>query len=1075
MKEKFILFLFVLVAGTAVAQVPVINGIEPTTIYPGGKVVITGSGFLPDTPSQLIVWFDNVRGSVVAYSDFSIEVIVPNSARHGNIEVENLKSHLSAKSEAKFSPTYSGESLTAANAATKFSLLPTSVTTHTSEILDVCTCDFNFDGLADLAGSVPDNLGNVVKLAQNTSAAPGAITFKASNLTMNFPTTNLACGDLNGDGKPDLVGTRGGANSNEILIKTNTTPTAGADIAFGGALLQIAVDVGDRAYRIVIHDVDKDGKPDLVVTNANNSPLNPPVNNIYIFRNTTNVSGNISFASPLKIPVSGAVSTYGLEVQDLNNDRKPEIIVNQFNSTDIFILKNTSAVGQVSFDPAVRIPVASSLFNHLVTADFNKDGKYDIVVTNGSNSNLAHVLINTSTTSFSFTTLGPFTTGDGAWGVDAADLDGDGDVDAVIGNQDFNLSTVDTQITLLINDGNFANVGFTPVILNKGKKSRNVEIADFDKDGKLDIAFTSSQGGNSIEVLRNINCFVPKILNETPVTICNGQTIKLEAIPNAGATFQWKKDGADLAGQTGTTLDITTVGNYTLVANSETGACVKETAGLNVTANTSSVTTNPVITGATAGVITVCPNTTLQLATSSAEPTYSWTGPNGFTSSLQNPSIANISNAQAGIYTLQLINGVCKSNEATVRVDIASLESFTVVSTIPSNILCGGGSLTLATASQSGNQYQWIKDDVDLASQTAASLLVNAEGNYKVRVTNALSCSVVTDAVQVKVFEVPSAIFSLPATGCVGQVITFTNQSTGDSRGQLVYAWNFGNTQTSTENSPTQIYTAAQSFSVSLTVSYSGLSTCSDVETKPIVISTPAAIEITSSADGFCPGEPVTLTLPSGFTDIVWSTNQTTPSIEVATAGTISVTALDANKCSSEASTVVAAKPVPTLTITTDPSPPTVASGLPVKLQVAGADSYAWLPIENLDDPTIAGPTATPIVTTTYTVTGTLTDGCSAEASITVEVAGELKITNVFSPNGDGINDLWVIPGINTYAECTLSLFDTAGRKILEKRGYQNDWDGTYNGKPVPKGTYYYVIGGCPDKTPINGHVLVVY
>jgi gliding motility-associated-like protein len=146
-----------------------------------------------------------------------------------------------------------------------------------------------------------------------------------------------------------------------------------------------------------------------------------------------------------------------------------------------------------------------------------------------------------------------------------------------------------------------------------------------------------------------------------------------------------------------------------------------------------------------------------------------------------------------------------------------------------------------------------------------------------------------------------------------------------------------------------------------------------------------------------------------------------------------------------------------------------------VKLQVTGADSYEWLPIETLDDATIATPTATPVVTTTYTVKGRITDGCSAEASVTVEVAGELRVTNVFSPNGDGINDLWVIPGINTYSECTLSLFDTAGRKILEKRGYQNDWDGTYNGKPVPKGTYYYVIGGCPDKTPINGHVLVVY
>ena len=80
-----------------------------------------------------------------------------------------------------------------------------------------------------------------------------------------------------------------------------------------------------------------------------------------------------------------------------------------------------------------------------------------------------------------------------------------------------------------------------------------------------------------------------------------------------------------------------------------------------------------------------------------------------------------------------------------------------------------------------------------------------------------------------------------------------------------------------------------------------------------------------------------------------------------------------------------------------------------------------------------------------------------------------------FSPNGDGINDLWVIPGIVVYSECTVSIFDPLGRRIFEKKGYQNDWDGTFDGKQVPQGTYYYVIAGCPDKEPLNGHILVAY
>src|SRR5262249_34594057 len=161
------------------------------------------------------------------------------------------------------------------------------------------------------------------------------------------------------------------------------------------------------------------------------------------------------------------------------------------------------------------------------------DNKLDIAVTNSTVNNKVHVLLNQSTNTISFGTPMDFDTGDGPWGLDAADLDGDQDIDLLIGNIDFGPATPNTALTALINDGNFANVGFSATTFNVGKKTRNLKVGDFDGDAKPDVAFTTVSG-NSLDVLRNQNCYVPQILNSPPVTICNGQTIELTGLSNPG-------------------------------------------------------------------------------------------------------------------------------------------------------------------------------------------------------------------------------------------------------------------------------------------------------------------------------------------------------------------------------------------------------------------------------------------------------------------------------------------------------------------------------------------------------------
>jgi len=67
-------------------------------------------------------------------------------------------------------------------------------------------------------------------------------------------------------------------------------------------------------------------------------------------------------------------------------------------------------------------------------------------------------------------------------------------------------------------------------------------------------------------------------------------------------------------------------------------------------------------------------------------------------------------------------------------------------------------------------------------------------------------------------------------------------------------------------------------------------------------------------------------------------------------------------------------------------------------------------------------------------------------------------IPNAFSPNGDNINDRWMIEALNKYPGCRVTVFDRYGQLLFYSEGYEYPWDGSFNGKPVPIGTYYYII-----------------
>jgi gliding motility-associated-like protein len=91
-----------------------------------------------------------------------------------------------------------------------------------------------------------------------------------------------------------------------------------------------------------------------------------------------------------------------------------------------------------------------------------------------------------------------------------------------------------------------------------------------------------------------------------------------------------------------------------------------------------------------------------------------------------------------------------------------------------------------------------------------------------------------------------------------------------------------------------------------------------------------------------------------------------------------------------------------------------------------------------------------------------------------VRVFKKITIPNAFSPNNDGINDLWDIKALDTYPQSTIMVFDRYGKQVFQSIGYAKPWDGAYNGKALPEGTYYYIIDLKDGQPKLSGWVLII-
>jgi len=1008
------------------SQTPVITGLDKSFAPVNDTVTINGSGFGTDA-TAIQVDFGAAAANIVAVSNTSIQVLVPGGSTFSSVTVTNLSSGDIGYSSELFLISFGGTSFDPSL------LAGPSTFTARAGIYDICTCDFDGDGKNDIASS--HESATQIDVFRNTSTL-AAVSFAKTSINVGANTQNIACRDIDGDGKPDLVASRAGANS--IYVFRNQS-TAGS-ISFG-SIIELNT-IGARPRKVVIRDLNLDGKPELIASNQASV-------NLSVFRNNSS-PGTISFGPEISfgLPVT-ALNSSGLSVEDLNGDAKPEIIVNPFLNPNIYILQNNSTIGgAVGFRPVALFNVSGNLSN-LKIGDLDGDGRPDIAVSRFLTSDLSVLLNQTanSTAAVSFSAPKIISTIDLPQGLDMGDIDGDGKTDVVVASASDN-----QQITLLRNISIIGDFSFERFDLNVNDKSTYINIGDLNGDAKPDIAFTGTQNGE-LGVLLNNNCYVPEIGPIGPLTICSGNTARIYASGAAGATYQWLLDGTP-TGVTTSYIDATAAGVYSLTATSASGTCVETSNAVEV-----------IVIGGAGGAPSatnngpVCIGEDLQLFTPNVSGgSFNWTGPNGFTSTEQNPIIANFDASMVGTYQVQVTTGACTSALGSTDVSESNLPDL-VINTSDPTTFCQGNNAILWVQLIAGLSYQWQLDGVDIAGANNNIYAATNGGNYTVTITNSDNCSKTTAGLTVKSLPPPTASYTAPAEACLNLPVSFTNTSVFDTDETIHYQWDFGDGNSSSDASPSHTYTALGNYTVSLLVHYDD-ATCSDTFTGTIdVVNAPSVAIQTDRDTVMCEGETIRLWVDDVHTAYSWSNGSTSNSIEVTTAGVYTVDVTTTAGCVATAQQEVVTLTLPEITATADIDK--IFAGDTVQLNASGGINYTWSPVDGLSDPNIANPIANPVRTTTYSVTGDDMDGCTNTAEVTIVVGEGINVSAkpLFSPNNDGQNDLWVIENIERYPDCKVIIVNRQGNVLYEQQPYfGNEWDGTLRGNPVIEGAYYYVI-----------------
>jgi alpha-tubulin suppressor-like RCC1 family protein len=703
--------------------VPFITGFTPASALPGTTLTISGTNFSA-TASNNIVIFGAVQAKIISARINSLTVTVPVSATYAPITVS--VNGLMAFSPKRFLPTFIGDG----SAISASTFAPRTNLVTGSRPICAITADLDGDGKPDLI--VANIQDHTISVFQNTSTA-GQLSFATRVDLPPIPETqccplnpnNINVADVDGDGKPDII-VCDWVNLQILIYQNISTPGILTSNSFAAP---VGFPSGGSPMTVRVADIDGDGKPDLIVPNY--------VGSISIFPNTGTV-GSIttnSFGPRTDYFVGG--NPWDVAVADLDGDGKPDVAVANGGNAYLSVFRNISTTGNIgvnSLAPRVDIKVLTNCWT-ISAADVDGDGKPDLVLGSYNGTNGIAVLRNIATpgtlATNSFAPQVAFSSPNRIRTLALGDINGDAKPDITfVGEISYLMSVYQNMSSA----GTFTNTSLGGrVDFPANYISDGVAIADLDGDWRPDVVFCNPDlSGNTLTIYQNQQPYGgPPAIVTQPVNasapLAGALQLSAVAAGQSPLSYQWLFNGTNL------------VDDSTHIIGSTTATLTISNALLSDIGNYFLVVTNP-LGSATSAVASV-------------------------TVFIVPPSFAPQPQNQAAIV----------GSNATFSATVLGSQPITLQWFSDNGMLSDGGEFS-GTAT---------------ASLTLTGVLTNDAINYWLVASNA--AGVATSSVVNLTVVLPVVIAQSPSgvTNAVGSTFVLTVAATGS--GPLGYQWFFNN------------------------------------------------------------------------------------------------------------------------------------------------------------------------------------------------------------------------------------------------------------------------------------------
>ncbi|WP_428659236.1 gliding motility-associated C-terminal domain-containing protein [Runella sp.] len=399
---------------------------------------------------------------------------------------------------------------------------------------------------------------------------------------------------------------------------------------------------------------------------------------------------------------------------------------------------------------------------------------------------------------------------------------------------------------------------------------------------------------------------------------------------------------------------------------------------------------------------------------------------------------------------------------------------------IASARVCDGKSVQLnAGANQPNITYEWSKDGKVIAGQKDSTLVVKEEGTYSVQLTKKESCfpstsppAFITIVPNPKVLiesSVPSGLL------CPGGSLKL---STLTSEPFVKYQWRRDTVAIASATDSTYKVTQVGNYTVEV-IDQNG---CKG-ESKTFLIKADSSVKVIMQALPVkCSNDTSLVKLEGTPVGGKFSGNGVTAnkfSPKSAGAGTHKIAYLldDPKACvvgtAEQTATVLSS---PALELGPDQFISSIGGVQLNQNNVLANDfNFQWTPPIGLSSSTVSSPYADPDQTTTYQLTVSGTNGCISKDTITIGIVHGVYIPDAFTPNGDGVNDLWEPKGLEEFPDVEIQVFDRWGHAIYSfSKNNRKPFDGLYNGTSLPSGNYVYQILTQPEGHTYRGSLLLL-